>query len=29
MDDVQATARSWARRQEGRLHVGFMSMTLR
>jgi DNA-binding transcriptional LysR family regulator len=27
MDDAQATARSWARQQEGLLHAGFMSMT--
>ena len=27
MDDVQATARSWARQQEDRLHIGFMSLT--
>jgi DNA-binding transcriptional LysR family regulator len=27
MDEMQATARSWARQAEGRLHVGFMSMT--
>jgi DNA-binding transcriptional LysR family regulator len=25
--DMQATARSWAREQEGRLHAGFMSLT--
>ena len=27
MDDVQATARSWARQQAGRLHAGFMGLT--
>jgi DNA-binding transcriptional LysR family regulator len=27
VDDAQATARSWARGQEGRLHAGFMSLT--
>ena len=27
MEDMQATARSWARQEEGRLHAGFMSMT--
>ncbi|HET6869796.1 MAG TPA: LysR family transcriptional regulator [Solirubrobacteraceae bacterium] len=27
MDEMQATARSWARQAEGRLHVGFMSLT--
>lgn len=27
MDDMQATARSWARQQDGRLHAGFMSLT--
>jgi DNA-binding transcriptional LysR family regulator len=27
MEEVQATARSWARRQDGRLHIGFMSLT--
>jgi len=26
-DEVNATARSWAREREGRLHAGFMSMT--
>ena len=26
-DEVNATARSWAREQEGRLHAGFMAMT--
>jgi len=27
VDEVSATARSWAREQEGRLHAGFMAMT--
>ena len=27
IDETHATARSWARQQEGRLHVGFMSLT--
>lgn len=27
VDDAKATARSWAREQEGRLHAGFMSLT--
>jgi DNA-binding transcriptional LysR family regulator len=27
MDEAHATARSWARQEEGRLHAGFMSMT--
>ncbi len=27
VDEVSATARSWARKQEGRLHAGFMAMT--
>ena len=27
VDEVSATARSWAREQAGRLHAGFMSMT--
>ncbi len=27
VDEVNATARSWAREQEGRLHAGFMAMT--
>jgi DNA-binding transcriptional LysR family regulator len=27
VDEVKATARSWAREQEGRLHAGFMAMT--
>jgi DNA-binding transcriptional LysR family regulator len=27
VDDMQATARSWARQAEGRLHAGFMSRT--
>jgi DNA-binding transcriptional LysR family regulator len=27
VEDMQATARSWARDQEGRLHAGFMSLT--
>lgn len=27
MDEMQATARSWARQAEGRLHAGFMSLT--
>jgi DNA-binding transcriptional LysR family regulator len=27
MDDMHATARSWARQEEGRLHAGFLSMT--
>lgn len=26
-DEMQATSRSWARQEEGRLHAGFMSMT--
>jgi DNA-binding transcriptional LysR family regulator len=26
-EEVNATARSWAREQESRLHAGFMSMT--
>jgi DNA-binding transcriptional LysR family regulator len=27
VDEMQATARSWGRQSEGRLHVGFMSLT--
>jgi DNA-binding transcriptional LysR family regulator len=27
IDEMQATARSWARQEEGRLHAGFMSLT--
>jgi DNA-binding transcriptional LysR family regulator len=27
VDEVSATARSWAREQQGRLHAGFMAMT--
>lgn len=27
VEEVSATARSWARRQEGQLHAGFMSLT--
>lgn len=27
MDDIQATARSWARHADGRLHAAFLSMT--
>jgi DNA-binding transcriptional LysR family regulator len=27
VDEMQATTRSWARQEEGRLHAGFMSMT--
>ena len=27
VDEASATARSWAREQEGRLHAGFMAMT--
>jgi DNA-binding transcriptional LysR family regulator len=27
MDEMQSTARSWARHADGRLHIGFMSMT--
>ncbi len=27
VEEVNATARSWARKEEGRLHAGFMSMT--
>lgn len=27
MDETHATARSWARQEEGRLHIGFLSLT--